>query len=55
MIVISSVLWLSCLLVCFLSYAASVGAKHYHSSAKQSKGVQELFLDLSKREWAGPF
>ena len=31
-----------------LRYAASVGAKHYHTSAKQSKGIQDLFLDLGK-------
>ncbi|XP_067950887.1 ras-related protein Rab-21-like [Watersipora subatra] len=30
-------------------YASSVGAKHYHSSAKLNKGVEELFVDLSKR------
>ncbi|KAF6034265.1 RAB21 [Bugula neritina] len=30
-------------------YAKSVGAKHYHSSAKLNKGVEELFVDLSKR------
>lgn len=30
-------------------YAASVGAKHYFTSAKQSRGIQELFLDLGKR------
>lgn len=30
-------------------YAASVGAKHFQTSAKQNKGVEELFLDLSKR------
>ena len=29
-------------------YAASVGAKHVHCSAKQNKGIEELFLDLSK-------
>ncbi|XP_064396971.1 ras-related protein Rab-21-like [Halichondria panicea] len=31
------------------SYAASVGATHFSTSAKQNKGIQELFLDLSKR------
>lgn len=31
------------------TYAASVGAKHYSTSAKLNKGVDELFLDLSKR------
>ena len=32
------------------SYAASVGAKHYYTSAKQNRGVSELFLDLAKSE-----
>ena len=32
----------------FCSYAASVGATHFSTSAKQNKGIQELFLDLSK-------
>lgn len=30
-------------------YAASVKAKHYQTSAKLNKGIQELFLDLAKR------
>ncbi|XP_022293695.1 ras-related protein Rab-21-like [Crassostrea virginica] len=30
------------------AYAASVGAKHFHTSAKLSKGIEEMFLDLSK-------
>ncbi|ELU08055.1 hypothetical protein CAPTEDRAFT_163376 [Capitella teleta] len=30
------------------SYAASVGARHYHTSAKLNKGIEEMFLDLSK-------
>lgn len=30
------------------AYAASVGAKHYHCSAKLNKGVEEMFLDLAK-------
>ncbi|NXV74627.1 RAB21 protein, partial [Atlantisia rogersi] len=30
------------------TYAESVGAKHYHTSAKQNKGIEELFLDLCK-------
>lgn len=29
-------------------YAQSVGAKHYHTSAKLNKGIEELFLELSK-------
>jgi len=31
------------------SYAASVGARHYSTSAKLNKGVSELFLELTKR------
>jgi len=31
------------------SYAESVGAKHYSTSAKLNKGVAELFLDMTKR------
>jgi len=30
-------------------YARSVGAKLYHTSAKLNKGIDELFLDLTKR------
>ncbi|PRP76595.1 ras-related protein Rab-21-like [Planoprotostelium fungivorum] len=30
-------------------YAAQVGAKHFNTSAKLSKGVNELFLDLTQR------
>lgn len=30
------------------AYAKSVGAKHLHSSAKLNKGVDEVFLELSK-------
>ncbi|KAG7278572.1 hypothetical protein CRUP_013314 [Coryphaenoides rupestris] len=30
-------------------YADSVGARHYHTSAKLNKGIEELFLDLCKR------
>jgi len=30
------------------AYAASVGAKHFHTSAKMNRGIEELFLDLSK-------
>ncbi|XP_065072037.1 ras-related protein Rab-21-like [Rhopilema esculentum] len=29
-------------------YARSVGAKHFHTSAKLNKGIDELFLDLTK-------
>lgn len=32
-------------------YAASVGAKHYQTSAKQNKGIEEMFLDLTRRKW----
>lgn len=37
-----------CVCVCHHSYAESVGAKHYHTSAKLNKGIEELFLDLCK-------
>lgn len=30
-------------------YASTVGAKHYSTSAKLNKGLEELFLDLAKR------
>ncbi len=30
------------------SYAESVGATHYHTSAKLNRGVAELFLEISK-------
>jgi len=30
-------------------YAESVGAKHYSTSAKLNKGLEELFLDVTKR------
>ncbi|KAG9333641.1 hypothetical protein JZ751_010763 [Albula glossodonta] len=33
-------------------YAESVGAKHYHTSAKLNKGIEELFLDLCKSKFA---
>ncbi|XP_041352060.1 ras-related protein Rab-21-like [Gigantopelta aegis] len=29
-------------------YAASVNAQHFHTSAKLNKGIEEMFLDLSK-------
>ena len=35
---------------CLPRYAASVGAQHFTTSAKQNRGIQELFLDLSKSE-----
>ncbi|ODN01915.1 Ras-related protein Rab-21 [Orchesella cincta] len=31
------------------NYAALVGAKHYHTSAKLNHNIEELFLDLSER------
>ncbi|KAH3764688.1 Ras-related protein Rab-21 [Pelomyxa schiedti] len=30
-------------------YAASVGAKHYLTSAKLNKGIEEMFKDIAKR------
>jgi len=32
-----------------ISYAQSVGAQHYDTSAKLGKGLEELFLDLTRR------
>jgi len=32
-----------------LSYAAKVKARHFNTSAKLNKGVEEVFLDLTKR------
>jgi len=32
-----------------LSYAESVGAAHYNTSAKINKGLEEVFGDLSKK------
>ncbi|KAK3096829.1 hypothetical protein FSP39_003733 [Pinctada imbricata] len=29
-------------------YASSVGARHFHTSAKLNKGIEEMFLELSK-------
>merc|ERR1712137_283970 len=31
------------------AYAATVGAKHFNTSAKKNEGIEELFLDLAKR------
>ena len=36
-----------------LSYAESVGAAHYHTSAKINKGLEEGFGDLSKSKLYG--
>lgn len=30
-------------------YARSVGAKHFNTSAKLNRGIEEMFLDLSQR------
>ncbi|KAG8278737.1 Ras- protein Rab-21 [Homalodisca vitripennis] len=30
-------------------YAKSVGATHFHTSAKLNKGIEEMFLELSKQ------
>ncbi|KAI6651507.1 Ras-related protein Rab-21-like [Oopsacas minuta] len=32
-----------------IEYAGQVGAKHFHCSAKLNKGIEELFLDLTRR------
>lgn len=31
------------------SYAASVNARHCYSSAKLNQGIEDMFLDLTKR------
>ena len=31
------------------AFAASIGAVHIHTSAKLNKGLQEIFLELTKR------
>ncbi|EGD77802.1 rab family small GTPase [Salpingoeca rosetta] len=31
------------------AYAASVGAKHFQTSARLNRGIDEMFLDLAKR------
>ena len=33
-----------------LRYAKTVGAKHFSTSAKLNKGLEEMFLDLAKRK-----
>jgi len=38
-----------CALSSINSYASSVGATHYSTSAKMNKGLDELFLDITKR------
>jgi Ras-related protein Rab-21 len=30
-------------------YAKSVGAKHFHTSAKLNQGIEEMFLELSQK------
>ena len=36
--------------LCFCNrYAKSVGANHFHTSAKANKGLEEVFTDLSQR------
>ena len=35
---------------CHFRYAKTVGAKHFHTSAKLNKGIEEMFFELSKRE-----
>ena len=34
------------------SYAKSVGAHHFHTSAKLDRGIEDLFLDLTQRMMA---
>ena len=35
-----------------LSYASSVGAMHFNTSAKHNKGVEEMFRELAKSKLA---
>lgn len=35
-----------CFRNCLFSYAQSVGAIHFHTSAKMNSGIEELFLNL---------
>lgn len=35
-------------------FAASVGAQHFYTSAKLNKGIEEMFLDLTKRACITP-
>ena len=44
-VIFSNLLWWY---ATFISYAASIGATHFQASAKQDKGIKELFLELSK-------
>lgn len=34
--------------VLFSRYAKTVGAKHFHTSAKLNKGIEEMFFELTK-------
>lgn len=34
-----------------LTYAASVGATHFYTSAKSNKGLEEIFIDLTQSEF----
>lgn len=45
---LTSVPFVSSLAGC--SYAESVGATHFLTSAKQNKGLEECFLDLTASE-----
>jgi len=33
------------------SYTTSVGAKHFHTSAKTNKGIEDMFLELCKSKY----
>ena len=33
-------------------YARTVGARHFHTSAKQNRGIEDLFLDLAQQMMA---
>ena len=46
----SSLLFMRCFVDHYSRYAKTVGAKHFHTSAKLNKGIEEMFFELSKRE-----
>ena len=38
--------------MCLFRYARTVGARHFHTSAKLNRGIEELFLDLAQQMMA---
>ena len=41
--------YVTAIIILIFSYAKSVGARHFHTSAKQNKGIEDLFLDLTQQ------